>query len=89
MRDPVLAARGGLLDWWYEGGTRRLPLDLASDADREAFRQLAARADLLIETKPPGRLAALGLDYPNLADANPRLVHLSLTPFGRTGPRAG
>jgi benzylsuccinate CoA-transferase BbsE subunit len=81
--------RGGLLNWWFDGGTRLLPLDLDDSEDRATFRDLAARADLLIETEPPGRLAALRLDYPGLAPLNPALVHVSLTPFGREGPRAG
>ncbi len=82
------AAFGGLLDWWYDAGVRRASLNLDTDAGRQAFKELAARADLLIETEPPGRLADLGLDYPDLERFNPRLVHLSLTPFGRRGPRA-
>jgi benzylsuccinate CoA-transferase BbsE subunit len=82
-------ARGGVLDWWFEAGVRHAPLDLDDAADRERFRALAARCDLLLETEPPGRLAALGLDYADLALLNPALVHVSLTPFGREGPRAG
>jgi crotonobetainyl-CoA:carnitine CoA-transferase CaiB-like acyl-CoA transferase len=81
-------ARGGVLTWWYDGGTRLLPLDLERAADRETFRELARRADILIETQTPGRLAALGVDYADLQVLNPLLVHVSLTPFGRTGPRA-
>jgi crotonobetainyl-CoA:carnitine CoA-transferase CaiB-like acyl-CoA transferase len=79
---------GGLLDWWYDGGKQRLAIDLTSTAGQEQFRALAARADLLIETEPPGRLAQLGIDFPQLHTLNPRLVHVSLTPFGRHGPRA-
>jgi crotonobetainyl-CoA:carnitine CoA-transferase CaiB-like acyl-CoA transferase len=88
MTGPA-AERGGLLDWWYDAGTRRAPLDLDSVVGQRAFRDLAARADLLIETEPPGRLATLGLDYADLRPLNPRLVQVSLTPFGREGPRAG
>ena len=80
--------QGGLLDWWYDGGKQRLVLDLNSVAGQEQFRTLAARADLLIETEPPGRLAQLGIDFPELHKLNPRLVQVSLTPFGRQGPRA-
>ena len=36
----------------------------------------------------PQRLADLGIDHPQLVAANPALVQVSLTPFGRTGPRA-
>jgi crotonobetainyl-CoA:carnitine CoA-transferase CaiB-like acyl-CoA transferase len=79
---------GGLLDWWYDGGKQRLELDLDSPAGQRQFKDLAARADLLIETEPPGRLARLGLDFPDLHALNPDLVHVSLTPFGRQGPRA-
>ena len=79
---------GGLLDWWYDGGKERLTLDLGSAEGQEQFRTLAARADLLIETEPPERLAQFGIDFPVLEQVNPRLVQVSLTPFGRQGPRA-
>jgi hypothetical protein len=46
---------GGLLDWWYDGGKQRLELDLDSLAGQRQFKDLAARADLLIETEPPGQ----------------------------------
>src|SRR5262245_50637209 len=79
---------GGLLDWWYDGGKQRVHLDLDSPEGQREFKTLAARADLLIETEPPERLSRLGLDFPHLQRVNPRLVHVSLTPFGRQGPRA-
>jgi crotonobetainyl-CoA:carnitine CoA-transferase CaiB-like acyl-CoA transferase len=81
-------AHGGVLDWWYDAGTRAVPLDLDAAEGRAAFAQLAARGDVLIETEPPGRLASIGLDHATLAASNPRLAHVSLTPFGATGPRA-
>jgi crotonobetainyl-CoA:carnitine CoA-transferase CaiB-like acyl-CoA transferase len=89
MVDPAAAARGGLLDWWYDGGKRRVPIDLSTNAGLDAYRRLSATADLIIDTEPPGRLAELGVDHADLAAANPQLVQVSLTPFGRTGPRAG
>jgi crotonobetainyl-CoA:carnitine CoA-transferase CaiB-like acyl-CoA transferase len=88
MRDADVAARGGLLDWWYDGGKRKLDLDLATEDGQAAYRRLAAGADLIIETQPPERLAELGLDHADVVGANPGLVQVSLTPFGRTGPRA-
>ena len=62
--------------------------DLATEAGRNAYRRLAEHADLVIESSPPGRLAELGLDHDALVEVNPRLVQVSLTPFGRTGPWA-
>ncbi|MAG31979.1 MAG: hypothetical protein CL908_13925 [Deltaproteobacteria bacterium] len=61
-------------------------LDLESETDRRSFRDLVATADLLIESRPPGSLARVGLDYTTLALENANLVHLALTPFGQTGP---
>jgi crotonobetainyl-CoA:carnitine CoA-transferase CaiB-like acyl-CoA transferase len=89
MTDPAAARRGGLLDWWYDGGKARYPVDLGTDGGRDTYRRLAEHADLIVETMPPGRLADLGVDHGNLVAANPALVQVSLTPFGRTGPRAG
>jgi crotonobetainyl-CoA:carnitine CoA-transferase CaiB-like acyl-CoA transferase len=86
---PMAAAPGGLLDWWFDGGTMRAPLDLAAPTDRDTFRRLVAAADVLVETEPPGRMAGLGLDHASIAATNASLVHVSLTPFGADGPRAG
>jgi crotonobetainyl-CoA:carnitine CoA-transferase CaiB-like acyl-CoA transferase len=88
MRAPEAARVGGLLDWWYDGGKEHVDVDLDTDEGRDAYRLLAAHADLIIETEAPGRLAALGIDHRDLLGSNPRLVQVSLTPFGRTGPRA-
>ena len=80
--------QGGLLDWWYDSNKQQLSLDLESSPGQAHFKELVARADLLIETEQPGRLARLGLDYADLSPTNPRLVQVSLTPFGRQGPWA-
>src|SRR5262245_17709800 len=66
MRDGEVAARGGLMDWWLEGGKRWLDVDLATPDGVAAYRRLAEQADLVIETQPPGRLAALGVDRDDL-----------------------
>jgi crotonobetainyl-CoA:carnitine CoA-transferase CaiB-like acyl-CoA transferase len=65
---------------------RGVTLDLATAAGRDAFRELAAGADVVIEDAPPGELALLGLGYEDLAKHNPALVMTSITPFGQTGP---
>jgi len=88
MKAADAVRRGGLLDWWYDGGKSCVPLDLDAAAGRDGYRRLATAADLVVETEAPGRLAALHLDHADLVTDNPRLVQVSLTPFGRTGPRA-
>jgi crotonobetainyl-CoA:carnitine CoA-transferase CaiB-like acyl-CoA transferase len=58
----AMAHRGGLLDWWFDAGTRLLPLDLETPEGRSALAALVPRADILLETAEPARQRALGLD---------------------------
>ena len=81
------AERGGVLDWWYDGGKRCHYLELDSEAGQAGYRQLVRHADLVIETSPPGYLDQLGIDHPQMLQLNPCLAQVSITPFGRTGPR--
>jgi len=61
-------------------------LNLGTASGRELFRRLAEQADVLLEDRPPGEMAKLGLDYASLSAINPRLIVTSITPFGQTGP---
>jgi len=72
--------------WHFNAGKRSVVLDLEDPAQRARLRALIATADVLVETLPPGRAAALGLDYATLSAGNPRLVHVAVTPFGQSGP---
>jgi crotonobetainyl-CoA:carnitine CoA-transferase CaiB-like acyl-CoA transferase len=65
---------------------RGIVLDLKTERGRDAVRRLAARADVLVENFRPGTLEKWGLDYAGLAELNPRLIHVSITGFGQTGP---
>lgn len=61
-------------------------LDLESDAGRVRLLDLASRADVLIESERPGRMAELGLAPEDLSRRFPHLVVLSISDFGQTGP---
>jgi len=61
-------------------------LNPRTTAGRQLFQRLAEQADVLIEDRPPGEMADLGLDYASLSAVNPRLIVTSITPFGQTGP---
>ncbi len=63
-------------------------LNLKSAQGLDLLRQLASRADVLLENFRPGTLARLGLSYPEAAALNPRLVYCSVSGFGQTGPAA-
>ncbi|MGH1492837.1 MAG: CaiB/BaiF CoA transferase family protein [Acidimicrobiales bacterium] len=74
--------------WSYNRGKRSITLDVDSDAGRAALLQLAATADVIIESDHPGAMTARGLGYDDLAAGNPGLVYTSISPFGQTGPKA-
>lgn len=66
---------------------RSIILDLpGSQEDRRIFSELLASSNLFIEATPVGYLEDLDFTEERLKDINPRLVTVSLTPFGRTGP---
>jgi crotonobetainyl-CoA:carnitine CoA-transferase CaiB-like acyl-CoA transferase len=62
-------------------------LDLADPEDLALARELALRADVLVENFKPGGLEKLGLGYEALAEENPRLVYASISGFGSAGGR--
>jgi len=88
MVDAAAAELGGVLDWWYDGGKHRHIVDLDTDGGRSRYRSFCASADLVVETERPGRLEVLGIDHADLLATNPALCQVSITPFGRTGPRS-
>lgn len=67
-------------------GKRSVTLNLKSEDGRGIARDLAARADVVVENYRPGVIARLGLGWEELQAANPRLIMLSLSGFGQTGP---
>jgi crotonobetainyl-CoA:carnitine CoA-transferase CaiB-like acyl-CoA transferase len=67
---------------------RSITVNMRHEEGRAIIRGLAAQADVLVENFPPGTLKRRGLDWPSLREANPRLVYLSCTGFGQTGPYA-
>ncbi|MGR3250551.1 MAG: CaiB/BaiF CoA transferase family protein [Paracoccus sp. (in: a-proteobacteria)] len=69
-------------------GKRSIVLDLRSSADLAIARDLALRADVMVENFRPGVMARLGLDEASLHADNPRLVYASVSGFGQSGPNA-
>ena len=69
-------------------GKSSVLVDLKDPAQAERAREVVARADIVVEAYRPGVMARLGLDYPTLALAMPRLIYVSLTGYGQTGPMA-
>ncbi|MBM3469995.1 MAG: CoA transferase [Armatimonadetes bacterium] len=69
-------------------GKKSIAVNLKSGRGQAVVRELALRADVLVENFKPGDLARAGLDYDGLAPLNPGLVYASITGFGHDGPRA-
>lgn len=67
---------------------RSLTVDYAHPAGAQLLRELALKADVLVENFRTGTLAKYGLGYEDLKAINPRLIYCSLTGFGQTGPYA-
>ncbi len=67
---------------------RSITCDLSSAQGQQLIRDLAARADVLVENFKVGDMQRYGLDYPSLKAINPKLVYCSITGFGQTGPYA-
>ena len=68
-------------------GKESVVLDLKSAGGMESVRRLAAGADILLENFRPGTLSRLGLDYGSVSALNPRLIYVSISGYGQTGPR--
>jgi crotonobetainyl-CoA:carnitine CoA-transferase CaiB-like acyl-CoA transferase len=74
---------------YLNAGKRGITLDLEQPSGRDALLDLVADFDVLIEDFAPGTLDRLGIGVAALQARNPRLVVVSVTPFGQFGPRAG
>jgi formyl-CoA transferase len=65
---------------------KSITLNLKSEVGREIVRQLAHRADVLVENWRSGTMESWGLGYKDLQPANPRLIYCAITGYGQTGP---
>ncbi len=74
--------------WWYSQARNKksITLDLRRPEGQGLLRRLAAVSDAMIENFRPGTLERWGLSYPHLREVNPRLVMVSISGYGQTGP---
>ncbi len=89
-RGPMLRDDDASSLYWAQmnAGKRSITLDLESPTDQERLRVLCERADFLFESDAPGAMAARGLGYDDLHQRAPRLIYVSITPFGQSGPKS-
>src|SRR4030081_3321276 len=71
-----------LLHLHVSRGKRSIVLDLTNEAGRDAFLDLVAVADAVVEAMRPGGLQRRGLGYDRLREVNPRIVMLTVSGYG-------
>jgi crotonobetainyl-CoA:carnitine CoA-transferase CaiB-like acyl-CoA transferase len=68
-------------------GKRSITVSIDKPEGQRIVRELAKRADIVLENYKVGTLARFGLGYDDLKVVNPKLIYCSVTGFGQTGPR--
>jgi crotonobetainyl-CoA:carnitine CoA-transferase CaiB-like acyl-CoA transferase len=69
-------------------GKKSIAVDLKSEAGKQVVWRLLEGADVFLEGFRPGVIRRLGFDYDSVAKREPRLLYLSISGFGQTGPLA-
>ena len=67
---------------------RSVALDLRDETDNALARELASRADIMLENFKPGGLAKYGLDYDSVSARNQSVIYASISGFGSGGGAA-
>ena len=87
-------------EWWNQGGNlvyfgtrnkKSLCLNVSTPKGKEVFLKLAAKTDIVTDNFRPGTMQRFGFDHESLLKVNPKIISLSSTAYGYTGPwrRAG
>lgn len=76
---------------WFRNthrGKKSVQLNLKAPEGVQAFLKLAETADVVVEAFRPGTVQRLGIGYDAVSAINPRIVYVSISAFGQTGPLA-
>lgn len=65
---------------------RSLAVNLKSDEGRDIVHRLAATADVFLQNYRPGVAERLGMDHDTISGLNPRVIYVSMSGYGETGP---
>jgi CoA:oxalate CoA-transferase len=78
--------QGTGLPYLIEGRNKEhVTLDLNKEAGKKIFKDLARKADVVLETFAPGTMEELGLNWEALKAVNPKLVYVAINSYGQTG----
>lgn len=71
---------------WLNRSKESVALDLKTEHGREVMQELVSRADVFVQNLAPGAAERLGLGAEELRARHPRLIHVSVSGYGGTGP---
>jgi crotonobetainyl-CoA:carnitine CoA-transferase CaiB-like acyl-CoA transferase len=74
--------------WSHNTNKLGITLNIEKSGGRGILLRLIKKTDILIETSPPGYLSGMGLGFEVLRGINPRIILVSVTGFGHTGPHS-
>jgi CoA:oxalate CoA-transferase len=83
---PVKKNGESLYFMFYNANKKCITLNLKSEKGKNMLLDLIGKADIFIENYRPGVLDRLGVGYETQRKVNPRIIYLSSTGFGQTGP---
>ena len=86
---PVQRDGFGTMFGQLNAGKQSIVLDLKKPEAIAAVKKLVGKVDIVVENYRPGVMKRLGLDYPELARINPKLVYCAISGYGQSGPGAG
>lgn len=72
----------------FNRGKRSLAVNLKSEDGFAAVQTLMHEADVIVQNYRPGVMEKFGLDYDSVKARNPNVIYVSITGFGREGPRS-
>ncbi len=76
--------------WWSANhrGKLSIGVNMKAERGRQVVHDLAAVSDVVVENFSPGVVDRLGVGFDDLVKVNPRIVYVSLSAFGQSGPRS-
>ena len=80
--------KNGASSWWtvFSRNKKTITLDLSREEGKELFKRLIKDADILVENFRTGTFEKWGIGYNELKTINSRIIMVSITGFGQTGP---
>ncbi|MBU4317017.1 MAG: CoA transferase [Proteobacteria bacterium] len=73
----------------FHRNKKSITLNMRSEKGKDLLRRLIQKSDVLIENFKPGVMKKMGFDYPEVKKINPRMVMVSISGYGQTGPYSG